>query len=64
MIFKGVIDASANPNYPAGNSGETYKISKAGNIGGASGPKVEIGDIIICITDNSVAGTHAAVGNN
>lgn len=64
MTFEGVIDASANPNYPAGDSGHAYKISVAGKIGGASGINVEIGDMIICTTDSSVSGTQAAVGAN
>lgn len=62
MVFKGVIDASANPNYPASNRGDTYKISVAGKIGGASGPNVEVGDTLIAMTDSTAAGTHAAVG--
>lgn len=64
MVFKGVLDASANPNYPAANRGDTYKISVAGKVGGASGPNVEIGDVIICITDSSASGNHATVGAN
>lgn len=36
MVFKGVIDCSANPNYPAADAGHTYKISVAGKVGGAS----------------------------
>lgn len=64
MVFKGVIDASANPNYPAADRGHTYKISVAGKIGGASGTNVEVGDTILCITDGTAAGTQAAVGAN
>jgi hypothetical protein len=64
MVFKGVIDASANPNYPASNRGDTYRISVAGKIGGASGPNVEVGDLIIALTDGTAAGTHATVGAN
>ncbi len=64
MIFKGTIDCSTNPNYPAADRGWVYKISVAGRIGGASGPVVEVNDTIICGTDNTVAGTHAAVGSN
>lgn len=64
LTFKGAIDASANPNYPAANAGDVYRISVAGKIGGASGPNVEIGDTIYCILDASSAGTHAAVGAN
>ena len=63
MVFKGVIDASANPNYPAGVIGETWKISVAGKIGGASGVNVEAGDTIICVTNNA-GGTQATVGSN
>lgn len=62
MVFKGVIDASTNPNYPASDRGHTYRISVAGKVGGASGPNVEIGDILIALTDGTAAGTHAAVG--
>lgn len=64
MIYKGAIDASTSPNYPAANAGDTYKISVAGIIGGASGIAVEAGDTIICTTDGTVAGTQAAVGSN
>ena len=63
MVFKGVIPASTNPNYPAGVTGDTWKISVAGKIGGASGVNVEAGDTIICVTDNA-GGTQATVGAN
>lgn len=63
MIFKGVVDASASPNYPAADAGHLYKISVAGKIGGASGPNVEVGDTIYCITDSSASGNHATVGS-
>lgn len=64
MVFKGVIDASSNPNYPAADRGHTYKISVAGKIGGASGVNVEVGDLIICITDGTASGNQATVGAN
>lgn len=64
MVFKGTINASANPNYPAADAGHTYKVSVAGKIGGAAGPNVEIGDMLICTVDATAAGTHAAVGAN
>lgn len=62
MVFKGVVDCSANPNYPAADRGWTYKVSVAGKIGGASGPNVEVGDMLLCITDGTASGTQAAVG--
>lgn len=62
MVFKGVIDASANPNYPAASAGHMYIISVAGKIGGGSGPNVEQGDMIICKTDGTAAGNEATVG--
>lgn len=62
MVLKGVIDCSANPNYPAADAGWSYKISVAGKIGGASGPNVEIGDTVYCIADSTASGNHATVG--
>lgn len=64
MLYKGAIDASGNPNYPAADAGFTYRISVAGKIGGASGVNVEIGDLIICHVDSSSAGNQATVGAN
>jgi hypothetical protein len=64
MIFKGVIDCSGNPNYPAADAGNLYKVSVAGKIGGGSGPNVEVGDTIYCITDSTASGNHATVGAN
>ena len=64
MVFKGVIDASTNPNYPAADRGDTYRISVAGKIGGASGPNVEIGDLIIATADGVASGTQATVGTS
>jgi len=62
MVFKGVIDCSVNPNYPAADRGWTYRVSVAGKIGGASGPNVEAGDVLICLTDSTSSGNHATVG--
>jgi len=62
MVFKGVIDASTNPNYPAGDAGHTYRISVAGKIGGASGINVEAGDLVLCLVDGTVSGNQATVG--
>jgi hypothetical protein len=64
MVFKGAIDCSTNPNYPAADRGWTYKVSVAGKIGGASGTTVEVNDTLICTTDSTSAGTQAAVGSN
>lgn len=64
MVYKGVIDCSANPNYPLADAGHTYKVSVAGKIGGASGVNVQVGDTIICSVDGSASGNHATVGAN
>lgn len=64
MVYKGAIDCSTNPNYPAADAGHTYRVSVSGKIGGASGANVEAGDMLTCILDASPAGTHAAVGAN
>lgn len=63
-LYKGDIDASLNPNYPASTEiGNYWFISAPGKIGGPSGPTVDIGDMIIAKAVDA-GGTHAAVGNN
>lgn len=62
--YKGGIDASANPNYPAASAGHLYVITVAGKIGGASGTTVEAGDMILCKTDSTASGNQATVGSN
>lgn len=62
VVYKGAIDCSANPNYPAADAGHLYRVSVAGKIGGASGVNVEAGDTLLCNTDATAAGTQAAVG--
>lgn len=64
LQFKGTIDCSTNPNYPAASSGWMYLVNVAGKIGGVSGPNVEAGDMLVCVADSSAAGTHATVGAN
>jgi hypothetical protein len=62
MVYKGVIDCSANPNYPAADAGWLYRVSVAGKIGGASGVNVQVGDMVICLTDGTASGNQATVG--
>jgi hypothetical protein len=64
MVFKGVIDCSASPNYPAADAGWTYRVSVAGKIGGASGTNVEVGDLLLCLVDGTASGNQATVGSN
>lgn len=63
LDYKGTIDASANPNYPAASKGDAYIISVAGKIGGASGESVEAGDFVFARADNA-GGTEASVGTS
>ena len=63
-VYLGTIDASTNPNYPAADAGHMYVISVAGKIGGASGEAVEVGDMILCLTDSTAAGDQATVGGD
>lgn len=63
MVFKGVIDCSANPNYPTADRGWTYRVSVVGKIGGASGINVEAGDLLVCLTDGTASGNQATVGS-
>jgi len=62
LVYKGVIDCSTNPNYPAADAGHLYVVSVAGKIGGASGVDVEVGDMCICNTDGTASGDQATVG--
>lgn len=62
MVFKGVVDCSANPDYPAADRGDTWRVSVAGRIGGASGVEVEAGDLLICLTDGTASGDQTTVG--
>lgn len=64
VVYKGATDCSGNPNYPAADAGFLYVVSIAGKIGGASGTSVEVGDLFICLTDATSAGTQAGVGSN
>jgi len=64
LLYKGVIDASTNPDYPAADAGFLYVVSVAGKVGGVSGIDVEVGDWILCNTDGSVSGDQATVGAN
>jgi hypothetical protein len=59
----GGIDCSTNPNYPAANVGEFYRVTVAGLIGGASGLNVEVGDELHCFLTGTT-GSQATVGNN
>lgn len=63
MVFKGVIDCSANPNYPAASAGAVYKVSVAGKLGGTSGVVVEVGDTAYC-TATAASGNQATVGSS
>jgi len=60
--YKGAINCSDNPNYPAANAGHAYVISISGRVGGASGSVVTAGDMLICNTDGTPAGDEATVG--
>lgn len=63
VAIQGGIDASTNPNYPTATNGQGWYITVAGKIGGAAGPNVEVGDLIVCHTDTP-SGDHATVGND
>lgn len=56
-------NASTNPNYPASSAGDTYLVTVAGKIGGASGLDVNVGDLVICKT-TSISGDQSSVGAN
>jgi hypothetical protein len=61
LDFKGNQDCSANPDYPPASKGDSYYVSVAGKIGGASGKSVDVGDVIVASADNA-GGIEASVG--
>jgi hypothetical protein len=61
--LEGTINASTNPNYPAGEPGYVWVFSASGRIGGASGKIVQAGDSLLCVA-TSAAGDEATVGAN
>lgn len=63
LEYKGDLNCSANPNYPAADKGDSYVVTAAGRVGGGSGKLVDIGDFIIARADNA-GGTEAAVGGS
>jgi hypothetical protein len=63
MVFKGVINCSGMPDYPAADRGHTYRVSVAGVIGGHAGLRVEVGDLLICLTDFTPSGGQGFVGS-
>ena len=58
MVYKGTVAGGSTEAYgaltPAANKGWTYKVTTAGKIDGV---KVEIGDMLICNTDNTASAT-------
>ena len=63
LTLKGNTDCSGNPNYPSGVVGDSYYVSVAGKIGGASGKSVDVGDVYICKTNNA-GGAEGSVGTS
>lgn len=63
LDFKGAIDCSSAPNYPAALKGDSYVVSVTGIIGGALGEAVQAGDLIIATADNA-GGDEASVGTS
>ena len=64
IVYKGDIDCTTNPNYPAADAGWLYIISAPGKIGGVAGKSVILEDTIICIVDGSQSGPEGTVGAN
>lgn len=63
VYYKGIIDCSANPNYPISKENDCYRVlSEIGKIGGIDGISVLRGEAIVCIKDNK-GGTQEEVGD-
>ena len=58
MVYKGTLNATT-AGLPAAAKGDTYKISVAGTFNGTK--NVEVGDMIICNTDGTVAVAYASI---
>lgn len=56
------LDCSSNPNYPASERGDVYRVTAEGKVGGTSGELVEVNDTIYCLESNS-GGTQSSVGS-
>lgn len=60
MVYKGVLSGGSTGSYgaltPAANKGWTYKVNAAGLIDGVA---VEVGDMLICNTDSTIAATSS-----
>lgn len=60
LIYKGTVAGGSTGSYgaltPAANKGDTYKVSTAGKI---DGKVVEVGDMLICNTDNTAQATDS-----
>ena len=69
--FKGEIDISTNPNYPAGKKGDVYLATSTaplpynltGKIGGANGKDLQINNVILCVKDTS-GGNETTAGKD
>lgn len=62
VTLVGTIDASTDPNWPAANAGDAYRVQFPGKLGGPLGVPVEANDMAICWT-GAAAGTNAEVGD-
>ena len=60
LTYKGTIDGGSTGDYgaltPAASKGDVRKVSAAGKIDGV---KVEVGDMLVCNTDNTAAATSS-----
>ena len=57
LVYQGTVNGSATSpgaSLPAANKGDVYKVAQSGCVAGV---KVEVGDMFICNTDNTAAGT-------
>lgn len=64
LVFKGVLDCSAGPNYPAADAGDFYVVGAAGKIGGSAGVNAGVAATLLCLADGTAAGTQADVGTH
>lgn len=61
--FKGILDCSSSPDYPAADRGDWWALTE-GKIGGTSGVDVSDNDVAVCNMDDAQSGDEVFIGSS